>query len=339
MSAPFNQRISITTETLVRIVVVGIIIWAAYSARSVLLLVFISLLFATVLLPVTTEMERIKLPRSLSVILLYLVAIAAVVGIGFALAPLLADEVVQIAQNFGSYWDRAMTLLPAESSAYLKNLFQQNVDAIAVEVKRGIAVTIGGLMTTVTGAVGVIGSTVVVLVLTFYLVVEDDGVKKMIALVTPPQHRPLARRMHHNIVLRLGGWARGQLLLSVVIGVLVYLALLGIGVPYAFALAALAFLLEFIPYAGPFISALFGIFFALTVSPFTALIAAGAYYVIQLLENNVIVPKIMQKTAGVNPALSIVSVLVCFELFGVIGILLGVPIAALAVAIAESYVD
>lgn len=333
------MSISITTETLVRAVLVGIVVWAAYMARNVLLLVFISLLFATVLQPVTARLERIKFPRSLSVIILYIFALAVFVGVGWALAPLIIEEVTQIAQNFGTYWDRAITLLPADVSAQLKNLFQQNVNAIAAEAKRGVAMTIGGLLSTVTGAVGVIGSTVVVLVLTFYLVVEDDSVRKMVRMLTPSRHRALAQRMHANIVTRLGGWARGQIVLSVIIGALVYLALLGIGVPYAAALAALAFLLEFIPYAGPFVSAAFGIFFALTVSPLTALMTAVAYYVIQLLENNVIVPKVMQKAAGINPALSIISVLICFQLFGVIGILLGVPIAALAVAIGESYVE
>lgn len=333
------MSISITTETLVRAVLVGIVVWAAYTARSVLLLLFISLLFATVLQPVTSHLERIKIPRSLGVILLYVIALAALVGVGWALAPLIIEEITQIAQNFGTYWDHAITLLPADVSAQLKQLFQQNVNAIAAEAKRGVAVTLTGLLSTVTGAVGVIGSTLVVLVLTFYLVVEDDGVRKMVRMLTPSRHRALAQRMHANIVARLGGWARGQIVLSVIIGLLVYFALLGIGVPYAAALAALAFLLEFIPYVGPFISALFGIFFALTVSPFIALLTAVAYYVIQLLENNVIVPKVMQKAAGINPALSIISVLICFELFGVIGILLGVPIAALAVAIGESYVE
>jgi predicted PurR-regulated permease PerM len=192
------------------------------------------------------------------------------------------------------------------------------------------------VLSTVAGFVNVVGSFIIVVVLAFYFVAEEKNLKKGLLRVLPVKHVPLADRLITNFQYWLGGWARGQIILSLIIGACVYIALTIIGVPYAFALALLAGLLEFIPYAGPIFSGIFGVFFALTVSPTIALITALAYYVIQVLENNVIVPKVMQKAAGVNPVLSFIMILIAFEALGVIGVFLGVPIASIIMAITES---
>jgi predicted PurR-regulated permease PerM len=329
-------NISISTSTFVRFFLVAIVFWLAYSVRGVLLLLFIAFILATILYPLTERCEKYGIPRTITMSLVYIFALAAFVGTGWVLLPVIAHQISQIALNFGGYWDSAVTLLPPEISGSLKQMAQSNINSLASTAQSGISVTLVGLLSTVQGVVAVIASSVIVFVLSFYLVAEKKVMHEALLYWLPNEHVPFVERLLSNTQNRLGGWARGQIFLSLLIGVFVYIALSIIGVPYALALATLAMLLEFIPYVGPLLSSLFGIFFALTISPVAALITALVYYVIQIIENNLIIPKIMQKAAGVNPVLSMVVILLSLQVFGVIGIFLGVPIAALLVAILET---
>ncbi len=328
--------ISISTSSIVRVFLIALFFWLAYTVRATLLLIFISFILATIMSPLVAHAEKYKIPRALTVAAIYFLALGIVVGIGWTLAPLLIFEITQIAQNFGQYWDKVIAFLPWGVEANIKDVVQNNVNSIANAAKTGLAVTISSVLSTVKGFVSVVGSFIIVVVLAFYFVAEEKSIKRGLLRVLPVKQVPLADRLITNFQFWLGGWARGQIILSVIIAACVYIALTIIGVPYAFALALLAGLLEFIPYAGPIFSGIFGVFFALTVSPTIALVTAGAYYVIQVLENNVIVPKVMQKAAGVNPVLSFIMILISFEALGVIGVFLGVPIASIIMAIAES---
>lgn len=330
------QGVSISTSSIVRAFLIALLFWFIYSVRSTLLLVFISFILATIMTPIVARAEKYKVPRGITVAGIYLLALGIVFGIGWTLVPLLVLEISQIAQNFGEYWDKVIAFLPWGVEANIKDVVQNNVNSIANAAKTGLAVTISSVLSTVKGFVSVVGSFIIVVVLAFYFVAEEKSIKRGLLRVLPVKHVPLADRLITNLQYWLGGWARGQIILSVIIAICVYIALSIIGVPYAFALALLAGLLEFIPYAGPIFSGIFGVFFALTVSPTIALITAGAYYVIQVLENNVIVPKVMQKAAGVNPVLSFVMILISFEALGVVGVFLGVPIASIIMAITEA---
>lgn len=331
-----QHGVSISTSSIVRVFLIALFFWLAYAVRATLLLIFISFILATIMSPFATRAEKYKIPRGLTVIVVYLLAFGVLLGVGWSLVPLLILEISQIAQNFGQYWDKVIAFLPWGIGANIKDVVQNNLNSIADAAKTGLSVTISSVLSTVKGFVGVIGSFIIVIVLAFYFVAEEKSLKRGLLRVLPVKHVPLADRLITNFQFWLGGWARGQIILSVIIGVCVYIALSLIGVPYAFALALLAGLLEFIPYAGPIFSGIFGVFFALTVSPAVALVTAIAYYIIQSLENNIIVPKVMQKAAGVNPVLSFVMILISFEALGVIGVFLGVPIASIMMAITES---
>lgn len=334
-----QSGISVTTESIVRVFLVAFFAFVAYEVRGVLLLIFISIVLSTVLHPLASFAKRFHIPRGLTVILVYIFGAGLLFGVGYALIPLLTEEIISLAENFNTSWDKIIALVPVTTSDYLKDALQNNINAVVSTLQGGVGVALAPIISTVQGVLTLLGSVVVVLVLTFYLVVEEENIRNSISILTPKKYTNLVPILFTNIQRRLGGWARGQIILSCIIGAMVYVALSIIGVPYAFALGALAMLLEFIPYVGPIASGVFGIFFALTVSPTVAIITAIAYYIIQQLENNLIVPKVMQKTAGVNPVLSIISILMCFQFFGVIGVFLGVPIASLAVAVMHSFLE
>jgi predicted PurR-regulated permease PerM len=119
---------------------------------------------------------------------------------------------------------------------------------------------------------------------------------------------------------------RGELTLMTIIGVLTYIGLSLLGIPYALPLAILAGFLEIIPGIGPILSAIPGILLGLTISPVMAIAAAALYFLIQQIENTVIVPKVMQKATGINPLVTMISLAVGFKMAGVLGAILAVPI-------------
>lgn len=336
MPNAMSQHISVSTETIVRVLAIAALALVAYEVRALLFLIFIAVILAAIMIPIANWAKRLYLPRGITVIFIYIIGAAIITGVGFALVPFVVDEVVAITQNFGPNWDRAITHLPPALGGYAKTAIQQSINTIAVDVQTGLVATIAGIAATVQGILGVFGSLIIILVLAFYMVVEEQALRKMVALFTPQQYDDLVARILTNIRVRLGGWARGQIVIALIVGATVYIALTVIGVPYALALASLATVLEFIPYLGPLISGITGTFFALSISWPIALITALVYFIISQIEGNILIPKIMQRATGINPVLSIISLLFCFELFGVIGAFIGMPIASLIIAIGEA---
>jgi len=115
--------------------------------------------------------------------------------------------------------------------------------------------------------------------------------------------------------------------LCLVIFVLSYIGLLILGVKYALMLALIASITELVPYIGPIIGAIPAVVLAFAQSPMLAVFVVALYYGIQLVENNILTPKIMEKAVGINPIISIVALLVGFKVAGVVGAILSIPVA------------
>lgn len=135
------------------------------------------------------------------------------------------------------------------------------------------------------------------------------------------------RKLITNIQEKLGSWFRGQLFLSAVIGGLSFIGLTILDIPYAIPLALMAGIMEVVPVIGPIISSFPAILVALTISPILGLIVGVMYFVIQQLENHLIVPQVMKKAVGLNPLVVILTIAVGSRLLGFAGALLAVPIA------------
>ena len=138
---------------------------------------------------------------------------------------------------------------------------------------------------------------------------------------------------------KLGAWLQGQLILSLVIGILSYIGLTLLNIPYALPLAMIAGIMEVIPVIGPIISALPAIFLALTISPFLSIAVAVMYLVIQQLENNLIVPQVMKRAVGLNPLIVILAIAIGSRLLGIAGALLAVPLAVVIQIIAAEIIE
>jgi len=177
----------------------------------------------------------------------------------------------------------------------------------------------------VSGVFGTILTLLIVFVFTFYLTIEEDGVKKFVRSVAPIAYQPYLVQKTNHIQKKMGSWLRGQLLLMLIIGLLAFMGLFLLQVPYALVLGVFAGLVEFIPFLGPLIAAVPAIFFAWTDSPWKAVGVIILYLVLQQIENQAIVPKLMQKAVGLNPIVIIAVMLIGAQIAGIAGVILAVP--------------
>ena len=312
-----RMKIDISAWTIVKIVLILAAFYALYMVRDVAALLFIVLiLVATCSATVDKWAKKITRPGAvIAVLLIILITIGAAIWL---IIPPLISQSVQLVQSIPDYLHRisfVRNYLP-DIKSNLSNYSSQlgNISSSLISFTTGI---FGGIVAIVSG-----------LVMFVYLLLDTDGLKKTVLSLFPGSKRSVASDFFGKVSLKAGNWMRGQLLLGAIIGTIDLIGLLIIGVPYALTLAVMSAFMELIPTIGPVISGLLAALVALSLSPIKAIIVIAMYILVQQLENNLIVPKVMQKAVGLSPAIIIVAILIGAKLYGIIGIILSVPIAA-----------
>jgi predicted PurR-regulated permease PerM len=326
----------------VAVVITAILLWTLYLVRGPLLLIYVSALFATGLAPLVRVIERQRvvalsrkrLPRAAAILVIYGTVLGFLGGLGAAIVPPMVQQSQEFWKRLPEYMDSAqqrMTqwgLISADAS--YKDLLQK------APAGSGDAVTV--VISTLWGFVGGIFGLITILLLTFYLLVDSQRAFDAFVRLFARRDRNKVKEIGELVAVKISAWLGGQMLLGLIIGTLSALGFFFIGVPYFFVLAVIAGIGEMIPMVGPLLAAIPAVLVALTVSPGLALATAGFCWVLQLLENNVLVPKVMGETVGLSAVTVIASLIIGSELLGFVGALLAVPTAAtVQVLIEELY--
>jgi len=249
------------------------------------------------------------------------------------ISPVLAEQIKQLANYFPELIEKVNIGFQEWWGQYRTDVnLQSFLDNFSNKLNQATSSIFG----TVVGLFGGLFSFGIVLVISFYLAVQEKGVKRFFISMTPSEHQHYVSDLINRIQIRIGGWLRGQLLLMLIIGSLTFIGLYFLGVKYALTLALIAGILELIPYIGPFIALIPAVILAFVQSPMLALLVIVLYVVIQQLENYVIVPQVMKKAVNLNPIVIIVVMLIGAKLAGVMGVILSIPLTA---AIAEFLKD
>ncbi len=331
-----NLTINISSLTLLKVLLVILAVFFLFYIREVVLILFVAIILGSAFAPWVNWLGKYKIPRSVSILFIYLVMILALAGITYLIIPPIVVEVNQISKDFPFYWEEIIQGVEnfqnySDSRGWNANI-EQSLDSLRSNL--GTAAT--GIFNTVSSFFGGIISFFLILVITFYLTVEDQAVKRMSRAFIPAKFQPYLNHLFNRMQEKIGYWLRGQLLLSLIIFLFCWIGLMVLGVKYALVLALFAGITELIPYLGPFIGAVPAVLIGFTQSPMIAVGVIILYTIIQFLENNIIVPKLMQKVVGLNPVVTIVAIMVGFKLAGVLGIILAVPVTtALGVAIED----
>ena len=313
------KKIEISHRTIIFTVIFLLSLWLLYYLRSVLVTLFLAVILMAALSPLVERLHKWRIPRALSIVLVYILIF---VIIGFTIAgiiPPLVEQTQNLFSNFPSYMESLRWLGVDQNMIYSQiNQISSTLGSIS-----------GGIIKTATGFFQNLIGLVILMVISFYLVLERKNLDKYLLRFFGENVANNGVRVFDKIEKRLGGWVRAELLLMLIIGVLSYIGLSLLGVDYALPLALLAGFLEIIPSIGPFISAIPAVLVGLLVSPLMALAVAALYFLVQQLENNLIVPQIMARECGLNPLITIIALIVGFKLGGVPGAILSVPIVLL----------
>ncbi len=326
----------ISTGTILRVVGILAAIAVAWIIRDILLIVFTAMLLAGVVYPFARFAQARRIPKGIAVFVFYLLLFGTVIVLFGLLVPRIIDQMRSFVGSYAQagwlFGDRAMWETLLNKVVGVGGTWQTVFDSIKGQTSQ----VVGGLFSTVGDVFGGFVTFFAVLVLSFYMILEESAVKNLFHNLVPTEYQDLASRIVWQMIDKLGGWMRGQLVLGLIIGTLYFLAFWAIGIPYALLLALLGGLLEFIPYIGPFIAAVPAVILGLSVSPTHAVLALVATIVIQRIENDIVVPKVMQKAVGLNPIVSLVAFMVGAKLFGVVGAIFSIPVAtAASVVLAE----
>ncbi len=350
-----DVHVTISTGLIVRVVAVIVLFWVLYMIRDLLLVVLASVVIASANEPFIAWFARRKIPRLPSVIIIYLVAAGLIFGIFYFFLPPLLDDASNFMATAPKYldsisiWDPFQKGTLDQSKETVHNLSQnlsesrQVVSAFSSgfsfsDILSNIRVAISGVSQGFIESLGMVFggvlSSILIIVLSFYLTVQKDGVVSFLQFVTPVKHEKYVLGLWRRVEHKIGLWMQGQLVLSLVIGLLVYLVLaifgpiLHVGNPLL--LAFLAATLEIIPLFGPILSAVPAVLASYSGGGVgTAIVVVGIYLIIHQLENNLIYPLVVKKIVGVPPILVILALIVGFKLAGFLGLVLSVPIATM----------
>jgi predicted PurR-regulated permease PerM len=339
MSTAKEQRRLILYGITMAIVAV-LIVLLLFMLRRVLLVLYVSTLLAIGFSPAVHWLERQRffanrkrLPRWAAILVLYVGALGIFALLLSLILPPLFGQLNELRTRTPIYLD----LLQNELVRFgvMDPSFTWG-DLVKRVQTPGVALS--NILGAVQSVLGAIGTVITVLLLPFYFLVEASTLQIAFLHLFAKERRPRIARITAGVTLKVGAWLSGQLLLGAVIGTTAAIGLWIIGVPYFYVLGLVAAVGEMIPVVGPIMAAVPAIFMGWTVSGNTALIVAAYFAVQQFFENNLLVPRIMERQVGVSAVTVLVALLIGSELLGIVGALLAVPSAAIVQVLIQEFV-
>ncbi len=325
MSDKTQVEINIPFKTILKIILAVLGLWAVYFFRDLIIVFFTAFILAVIIDPLADFFSRHKIPRAAAVLLIYILLLALIVSIFSLLIPPVFGQIQGFIKDLLGYWEKISAERVGLQSLEIKEIFGNLQESLSA-VESGVSRIAGGAYGAVAGFFGNIFKFVLILVLAFYMVIQETELKSFVRFITPGKYRALLDESSREVRLGLTRWLRGQLILMVVIWFLVFVGLLILGVPYALVLSILAGVLEVIPYVGPVLSAVPAVLFGLSISPWTAVFTVILFVIVQRIENDLLVPKVMQKTTGLNPIVILLALVIGGKIAGVLGAILAIPI-------------
>lgn len=325
---PFTLRVVIAAIAVIAILVSA---WFVWQVRSILLLLAIGILFGAIIEPMVNRMRRVGLSRGQGLLLLYVVLFGI---IGVALwygSPLLIRQVIAFDRGVPDLFDNLREQALASPYSIVRTsgfraLMQ--MEGAYERLRANPSFQPDQAFSIVNTVFGVSLSVISMLIVTFYWTVEKVSVKRWFLGLFAFDHRGRAHAIWDEIEYRIGGWARGQLLLMLTIGILSGIIYYFLDLRFWLALAIFAGFTEVIPYIGPILAGALAALVALTDSPEKAIIVVVMAFLLQQLEGAFLVPRIMKNTVGLTPLTVILAVLIGNTLGGPAGSIIAIPIGA-----------
>src|SRR5262245_10830310 len=309
------------------------------ALRYVFLLLFLSIVVATALAPLTERLRRWGLSQTLAALIAFALLVAVMAAIVAAIAPFFVAQLTPVVSDLPERYAAVRETIATSRSGLVRGLAAQMPANPFQGITGDGGVALGAAVATALPSLGrglLFGA--LVLFLSYYWLCYRARAIQAIALLVPIDYRSEATALWSQIEEKIGAFVRGLALLGVIIAVLSAVGYLLIGLPYALAIAVIAGLLEAIPYVGPLLTMVLAGLVGLSVSPGMAVAAIGVAAVMQLIESTIVVPRVMDRAVGVRPVVTLLALAIFELLFGLQGALLAVPLAVVCQVLHDRFV-
>lgn len=332
-----NISISVNPGSIAFAILFVLLVWLLFALHGIVLIVLTAIVISSAIEPAVLWFMKYRLPRPISVLAVYGLLLGALFsGVYFFVPPLL-EEMRNASALLPQYIDQFEFPTTVQDGAAI--LTGGGSSAIPFtdtlsELEGAFSNFSEGFFRTVTIVFGGLFSFILIVVLSFYFALQETGVDDFLRVVTPVKYQSYALDLWRRSHIKIGRWMQGQILLSVLIAVLIYLCLLILqfkfpGYEYVLLLAVLAGILELIPVFGSIIAAIPAVLIGFSVGGTTlALIVVAIYLIVNQFQSNLIYPLVVKKIVGVPPLLVLLALIAGGQLAGVLGIIIAVPLAA-----------
>lgn len=330
--------INITTSTIIKTIIILFGLWLLFYLRNIVGVFFVSLLLTAALRPLIDWLEKKKMPRGLGIAFVYIILFALISISLILMIPPIARESKLLLENLPAYWQKLIGGFAVIKEFSITHGWLNNINEVINSLQNNLTLFTANLFSAVSSIFGGVVSFIFILVITFYMTLEKNAEERIVNLLVPDKYKKSILKLLKKLEDKIGLWARGQIVLMLIIGFLAFIGLYLLGINYALTLGLFAGITELIPYLGPVLGAIPAVFIAFIQSPYKALAVIIFYFIIQEIENNILVPKVMERAVGLNPIISIFAILIGAKLAGILGVLLSIPVAtSLIVIIKEFY--
>jgi len=329
-----NIKVSISTGTIMRILIIGGLLFISIKLINIILIVLTSIVIASFIERAVGKMKKYIKNRVLAVFIVYVVVFSILIGLASVFIPVFVDEMSALVSSLKQYIPNGSIL----------NTFQPDTISGAKGVVNTISShgTIGDLITSTQNLANSLSSglfdvfsqvfgsllnLILIVIISFYLSIKEKGIENFLRVIIPDESEEYIINLWQRTEHKIGLWMQGQMLIGLIIGLLTYLGLTIIGVKYSLVLAIITGVLEVIPF-GIYLAVVPAVMFSYLDGGITlSLLTIALYFIIHQFEAYLIYPLVIKKVIGISPLVIILSILVGFELAGFWGVILAVPFA------------
>lgn len=321
---------------MIRVVLVGVGVFLLWYLRELLLVVLTSIVIASFVESTVPHFAKIKISRVPGIVIVYVVSLAILSALFYLFVPLLITEIYNFATFVSSYIPGVSFLSYFQNEAFsgakdmvgaLSNDFSINT---LLDVSKAFIVNLsGGFFQAFSIAFGSLFNFVLIILVSFYLSVQEKGIENFLRIIFPTRHESYVVDLWDRSRRKIALWMKGQMLLAFVVAVIIYLLLSLLGIEYALLLAIIVGVMELVPY-GILVALIPAFAFSyLSGGISSALMVTGSYFIVHQFEVFLFAPLIIKKIVGLSPIVIILSFLIGFELGGIWGAVLAIPVAVI----------
>lgn len=307
-----ETRVEISPKTIVFTVFFLIGLWVLWIMHDLIFSFIIAFIIMSALNPPVTWLEKKRIPRALSALVLFVLIIAVFSWMFSFILPPIIIETTGLVKSLPQYFSKINIYgLPIDVNYFSRAAL--DLSSNAFQIAGAIVSNVVFVITT--------------LFFSYYFLIEESFMKKFLTRFVKHEDASKVAAIFDKAEIRMREWIWAELILMLTIGLLTYIGLVLIGARYALPMAVLAGLLEVVPMVGPVISAIPAILINGIYSPWSGVSTAALYFIVQQVENQIVVPVVMKRATGLNPIITLAAIIIGGNLGGILGMLLSVPVA------------